>query len=218
MAGDAEQFSLRNDREPAAWYAGPSNVTQGHTEQASGAPLQEQPALASTQTAELHLYPYGVDRQQLGQLIEQLNLPIVLTKDLEAAEAVLALQSNVNQHSNLVRLAREYQMPIHTVNANTIAQIQQALQQILGMASQPTLMEPELSLFAVRSTESDALDALEEALLAVEQVVLPKGQPVKLLPRSAEVRKMQHELVEHYRLKSSSLGEEPNRRLRIYPA
>ncbi|MBV9387354.1 MAG: hypothetical protein JOZ78_13105, partial [Chroococcidiopsidaceae cyanobacterium CP_BM_ER_R8_30] len=28
----------------------------------------------------------------------------------------------------------------------------------------------------------------------------------------------QHELVEHYRLKSSSFGEEPNRRLRIYPA
>jgi predicted RNA-binding protein Jag len=59
---------------------------------------------------------------------------------------------------------------------------------------------------------------LEEARLAVEQIVIPKGQPVELLPRSAQVRKMQHELVEHYRLKSHSFGEEPNRRLRIYPA
>jgi predicted RNA-binding protein Jag len=41
---------------------------------------------------------------------------------------------------------------------------------------------------------------------------------VELLPRSSQVRKMQHELVEHYRLKSDSFGEEPNRRLRIYPA
>ena len=40
----------------------------------------------------------------------------------------------------------------------------------------------------------------EEARLAVEQIVLPKGQPVELLPRSPKVRKMQHELVEHYRL------------------
>jgi predicted RNA-binding protein Jag len=32
------------------------------------------------------------------------------------------------------------------------------------------------------------------------------------------VRKMQHELVEHYRLQSDSFGEEPNRRIRIYPA
>jgi predicted RNA-binding protein Jag len=52
----------------------------------------------------------------------------------------------------------------------------------------------------------------------VEQIVIPKGQPVELLPRSAKVRKMQHELVEHYRLKSNSFGDEPNRRIRIYPA
>jgi predicted RNA-binding protein Jag len=62
------------------------------------------------------------------------------------------------------------------------------------------------------------MDALEEARLAVEQIVIPKGQPVELLPRSSQVRKMQHELVEHYRLKSDSFGDEPNRRLRIYPA
>ncbi len=62
------------------------------------------------------------------------------------------------------------------------------------------------------------MDALEEARLAVEQIVIPKGQPVELLPRSAKVRKIQHELVEHYRLKPNSFGEEPNRRLRIYPA
>ncbi|MGL6283484.1 MAG: R3H domain-containing nucleic acid-binding protein, partial [Microcoleaceae cyanobacterium] len=38
------------------------------------------------------------------------------------------------------------------------------------------------------------------------------------LPRSAKIRKIQHELIEHYRLKSVSFGEEPQRRLRIYPA
>jgi predicted RNA-binding protein Jag len=41
---------------------------------------------------------------------------------------------------------------------------------------------------------------------------------VELLPRSAKVRKMQHELIEHYHLKSDSFGDEPTRRLRIYPA
>jgi predicted RNA-binding protein Jag len=75
----------------------------------------------------------------------------------------------------------------------------------------------DLNLF-VASGSSDEIEALEEARLAVEQIVIPKGQPVELLPRSSQVRKMQHELVEHYRLKSNSFGEEPNRRLRIYPA
>jgi len=64
----------------------------------------------------------------------------------------------------------------------------------------------------------DEIAALEEARLAVEQIVIPKRQPVELLPRSAKVRQMQHELVEHYRLTSDSFGSEPNRRLRIYPA
>ena len=75
----------------------------------------------------------------------------------------------------------------------------------------------ELDLF-VRGDSEDEIEALEEARLAVEQIVIPKGQPVELLPRSAMVRKMQHELVEHYRLQSRSFGDEPNRRLRIYPA
>ena len=70
----------------------------------------------------------------------------------------------------------------------------------------------------LRGDNDDEMEALEEARLAVEQLVIPKGQPVELLPRSAIVRKMQHELVEHYHLKSRSFGEEPNRRLRIYPA
>jgi predicted RNA-binding protein Jag len=75
----------------------------------------------------------------------------------------------------------------------------------------------DLSLFS-SSGSDDEIEALEEARLAVEQIVIPKGQPVELLPRTAIVRKMQHELVEHYHLKSRSFGDEPNRRLRIYPA
>jgi predicted RNA-binding protein Jag len=75
----------------------------------------------------------------------------------------------------------------------------------------------DVQLFTKDGSE-DEIEALEEARLAVEQIVIPKGQPVELLPRSAKVRKMQHELIEHYRLKSTSFGEEPNRRLRIFPA
>jgi predicted RNA-binding protein Jag len=74
-----------------------------------------------------------------------------------------------------------------------------------------------LSLFS-QTGNNDELEALEEARLAVEQIVIPKGQPVELLPREATIRRMQHELVERYRLKSSSFGSEPNRRIRIYPA
>ncbi|MEN9262227.1 MAG: R3H domain-containing nucleic acid-binding protein, partial [Thermostichus sp. HHBFW_bins_43] len=68
-----------------------------------------------------------------------------------------------------------------------------------------------------QASAGDETEALEEARLAVEQIVIPKSQPVELLPRSALIRKLQHQLVEHYHLRAQSFGEEPNRRLRIYP-
>lgn len=165
----------------------------------------------------LHIYPYGVSRHQLEQVIDVLNLPVVLTKDIDSADGILALRSHVKNHSKLRHIARVRQVPIHMVKASTIPQITRSLRRLLDMDEPGIGDERELSLFTQSGSE-DEMDALEEARLAVEQIVIPKGQPVELLPRSAKVRKMQHELVEHYRLKSDSFGDEPNRRLRIYPA
>ncbi len=165
----------------------------------------------------LHVYPYGVSRHQLEQVIQVLALPVALTKDIDSADAILALRSHVKNHSKLRHMAKVRHVPIHMIKDNSIPQITRALRRLLNMDEPGITDERELSLFSQGGSE-DEIDALEEARLAVEQIVIPKGQPVELLPRSAKVRKMQHELVEHYRLKSNSFGEEPNRRLRIFPA
>jgi hypothetical protein len=164
----------------------------------------------------LHVYPYGISHHQIEQVIEMLNLPIVLTKNVDSAEAILALRAHLRKHSNLGRMAQERQIPIYTIKANTISQLTRTLGQVLGMDEPDTMEDREKNLFT-QSDRQDEIDALEEARLAVEQIVIPKGQPVELLPRSARVRQMQHQLVEHYRLKSDSFGSEPNCRLRIYP-
>ncbi|WNZ22331.1 AAA family ATPase [Leptolyngbya sp. NK1-12] len=165
----------------------------------------------------LHVYPYGLGRHQLEQVIQTLNLPIVLTKDIDGADAVLALRSHLKNHSKLRLLAKNRQLPIHAVKSNSIPQIVRSLRRLLHLED-VGVEEPGNLALLYTNGDDDEIEALEEARLAVEQIVIPKGQPVELLPRSAKVRKMQHELVEHYRLKSTSFGEEPNRRLRIYPA
>ena len=165
----------------------------------------------------VYVYAYGIGRSQLDQVIEVLELPIVLTKDLDEADAVVALRSQIKHHSKLRNIARERHIPIHTVKSNTIPQITRTFRQILNL-DDPNIPEAtDLRLFSNAGSD-DEIEALEEARLAVEQIVIPQGQPVELLPRSAKVRKMQHELIEHYRLQSDSFGDEPNRRLRIYPA
>jgi stage III sporulation protein SpoIIIAA len=165
----------------------------------------------------LHVYPYGVSRHQLEQVISVLTLPVVLTKDIDTADAILALRSHVKNHAKLRQMAKARHVPIHMIKSSTIPQITRGLRRLLNMDDPEMTDDLELQLF-LHNGSDDEMDALEEARLAVEQIVIPKGQPVELLPRSSQVRKMQHELVEHYRLKSHSFGEEPNRRLRIYPA
>jgi stage III sporulation protein SpoIIIAA len=165
----------------------------------------------------LRLYPYGISRHHLDHVIRTLHLPITLTKDLEVADAVLALRSHVKSHSKLRHVAKDQQLPIHTVKSNSIPQIVRSLQRLLDTGEGNPQTNVNLQLFS-QGEEADELEALEEARLAVEQIVIPQGQPVELLPRSSRIRKMQHELAEHYHLKSLSCGDEPNRRLRIYPA
>lgn len=165
----------------------------------------------------LRVYPYGISRHQLDQVIRTLHLPVLVTKDLEVADAVLALRSHVKNHSKLRHVAKARQIPIHTVKSNSMPQIVRSLQRLLDLDDGTLQPAVNLNLFSQQG-DADELEALEEARLAVEQIVIPKGQPVELLPRSARIRKMQHELAEHYRLKSLSFGDEPNRRLRIYPA
>ncbi|MDJ1179833.1 AAA family ATPase [Roseofilum sp. BLCC_M91] len=178
---------------------------------------EERPTGPNGEDWPLHIYPYGISRHQLEQVIRTLNIPVLLTKDIDSADVVLALRSHLKSQGKLKQMAKSRHLPVHTLKSNTVPQMIRTLQRLLDLDTAHVNEAVDLNLFA-RSGAEDELEALEEARLAVEQIVIPKGQPVELLPRSGKVRKMQHELVEHYRLKSDSFGEEPNRRLRIYPA
>ncbi|MBD3886787.1 AAA family ATPase [Phormidium tenue FACHB-886] len=173
---------------------------------------------AQTQDSpQMRVYPYAISAYQLQQIIDALNLPIILTKYVSEADAIIALRSHARKHDNLQRLARNQQIPLHVVKANTPAHMTRTLRQLLGMDSRDDRQDWEMNFEEARD-RNEELAALEEARLAVEQVVIPQQQPVELLPRSSWLRKLQHELVERYRLNSHSVGDEPDRRLRIYPA
>jgi len=163
------------------------------------------------------VYPYGISRNQIERVLEVLELPVVLTKDAGSADAVLALRSQVKNHAKIRQIAKNRDLPIYTVKSNSSSQIARALRRLTDADDAQVPESTDLRLFS-QSGSDDEIEALEEARLAVEQIVLPKGQPVELLPRSAKIRRMQHELAEHYRLSSDSYGDDPHRRLRIYPA
>ena len=81
-----------------------------------------------------------------------------------------------------------------------------------------TLVEkPDNSAKIARVISREFLTPLEEARLAIEEVVIPNSVAVDLFPRTSALRKQQHELIDHYQLKGITVGKEKNKRLRILP-
>ena len=61
------------------------------------------------------------------------------------------------------------------------------------------------------------LTPLEETRLAIEEIVIAKDVAIDLFPRPSSIRKQQHELIYHYHLTCITVGQEKNKRLRIFP-
>ena len=64
--------------------------------------------------------------------------------------------------------------------------------------------------------EKSLLTPLEEARIVIEELIIPQKLTLDLLPQNSQIRKLQHEIINHYRLKGISIGDGKNRRVRIY--
>ncbi len=61
--------------------------------------------------------------------------------------------------------------------------------------------------------ESSSFDEVDAAI----KEAIKTGKPIDLSPQDAFVRKLQHQIIQRHELNSHSYGDEPNRRVRIYP-
>nr|YP_009315169.1 Hypothetical protein ycf45 [Titanophycus setchellii]SCW23624.1 Hypothetical protein ycf45 [Titanophycus setchellii] len=161
----------------------------------------------------LLVYPYGVNFQEIDNIITMLQLPLLLCQEIGRADVILALRSNMRLNTKLRQIARSKRITIYTIHSSTEPQITRALKKMLEINSVAFIRWSEFCFG--KTAEQKA--ALNEAKWAIEKIVIAKRQPVELLSCLADTRKVQHELVKFYNLRARSLGEEPYRRLRIYP-
>ncbi|WP_010311682.1 AAA family ATPase [Synechococcus sp. CB0101] len=170
-------------------------------------------AQAGAPQSPLLLYGVGVSALLLEQAIRSRRLPVQCVETVEEADVVLALRQHLGQQPELRRRAQQAGVPILVIKADTLPQVQRGLERLLQRRepAEPPQAEPG------RSGADDDLAALEECRLAVEQLVLAKGQPVELLPRSERVRRLQAELAARYQLATADFGSGRQQRLRIFP-
>ncbi|MCS7282956.1 MAG: AAA family ATPase, partial [Anaerolineae bacterium] len=179
-------------------------------ERESGRPRTGAPApapspgpAAKSQAPKLHgpvrIFPYGIARNRLERAARRMQVPVFVVDDLGQADAFLTTKGFFRKRPRLVTDAERRGIPVYVLRANTIAQMEACLSDI---AAENAIGDPF----------SQALQEVEEAIRAIQEGM---ADEVELSPQNAFIRRRQHEMVQQAGLHSYSVGEEPNRRVRV---
>lgn len=148
----------------------------------------------------VRIFPYGIARTRLERAIRESRANAIITNDIHQADAIIAIKSAHNARPGKIKDLKK-DLPTVVVKSNTFTQISSAVEEVSRL-----LKTPDERLSA----------ALVETEHAVQEV-LQSGKPVELNPQDARTRKKQHQVVENRKLAAESVGQEPDRRIRILP-
>ncbi|MBN2058587.1 MAG: AAA family ATPase [Candidatus Saganbacteria bacterium] len=148
----------------------------------------------------VRIYPFGVNRGHLERGLRAMQLPAVVAPGLDEADLILTVKSKSRPGSKIMKMADEHHLPVHVIRKNVSSQIMKFLKYYFGVGSKEEMEDI----------------SLREVAEAIEQVRHTR-KSIDLNPQNAYIRRLQHQKVEEAGLNSESVGEEPKRRLRIYP-
>ena len=163
------------------------------------------------------IYVYGINNHDLKALIKTLNLPIIITKEIQYADAILALANLVKNNRKLKQISHAKKITIHTISSNSLFQIAKALKLLAKQSALTPMVKPLDNGKFNEIISREFLTPLEETRLAIEEIVITQNKVIDLFPRTTRIRKQQHELISHYQLQGYSVGIGKSRRLRIFP-
>ncbi len=195
---NADELEAEEERRLALMVPGeepdmPANDTDGAPDP-DGPVLQVEEGTLPT----LRVFPHGISRKRLEQAIRDLQLPVIVARDVDEADVAMTLRSEYRQKPPAIREAEDRAMPVYVLKSNTIAQMQASLTSIFSLEVDP---------------REAALHETEQAI----GLVMKEQEPVELSPQNAYIRRLQHQMAERANLVSRSRGREPYRRVRLYP-
>lgn len=169
----------------------------------------------------LQIFIYGISETSVLQGIKQVktNKAVKISDNISEADALLALQSKLKKNHRIQAAAESRGIPIYVMKTTSLTQLTKSIRALVANHLDGTKDDDEDP-----DDESDnemniieRMDALEEARIAIEQVIIPKGEAVELLPRASSIRSLQKELICKYNLQCERVGLDPDARLRILP-
>jgi stage III sporulation protein SpoIIIAA len=158
------------------------------------------PAARPPKGRTVRIFPYAVSKSKLERAVRKFRVPAYLVEDLDDADMVVTLKAQERRQPRRLRDAVAQGVPLHVVKSNTIVQMENFLR----------------SVFSVDDHLAGDDAALREVEDGIDEV-LDQNHPVELSPQNNYLRRLQHQVVERYGLASESKGDEPYRRVVIYP-
>jgi stage III sporulation protein SpoIIIAA len=185
----------RTPRSPSPWFGAVEEA--GGDEEPEEAPL---PPAKTLRGRTVRIFPFAVSREKLERALQKFRVSAYVVDDLDAADLVVTLKAQERRQPRRLRDAHARNVPVYVVRSNTIVQMESFLRSIFGAE------DPEAGDEATLREVEDGIDEAQE-----------QGHAVELAPRNNHHRRLQHQIVERYGLTSESKGEEPYRRVVIYP-
>jgi|CXWL01.1.fsa_nt_gi stage III sporulation protein SpoIIIAA len=172
------------------------------------------PAVAASPAATapdrlLRVFPYAVSRSKVDHALTDLGLPARVVREPEEADVVLTVKLQERRQPLRLRELQARGVRVVVLKANTVKQVEGFLREEFGLP-------PVGGRLATSYREAQDF-ALREAEEAIDEV-MASGRPVELAPQDRGIRRLQHEMVERAGLTSRSRGDEPYRKLVVYPA
>jgi predicted RNA-binding protein Jag len=179
---------------------------------------QKRPIADKGRTA--RIFPYAVSRNRIEKAVEGMNVKAEVVRRFEDADVILTLKSQEHKGTKKLREMAGNGVPIFTIRSNTVTQIQHFLREYFN------LQNPAAKGRKVRgempADDYEGLSPAEMEQVAIQEAeegseeALRTSETVELRPKNSYLRRLQHQIVEKYNLKSVSLGKEPFRRVCIY--
>ena len=180
---------------------GSIRVVQEASQEDFPLPVFGMEAPAKKEEKEITIYPFAIARTRLESAVRVLGVKALVTMNMDEADIVLTTSAQNKPNSKIVKALQTRKIPLHVIKNDTTAQINRFLRYLFKLYSDD---EERLEL---------ALKEVEDVVAQIERT----HRPGEAAPASAYIRRIQHQYVEQKGYRAESIGEEPNRRVRIYP-
>ncbi|HAR62621.1 MAG: single-stranded DNA-binding protein [Candidatus Margulisiibacteriota bacterium] len=147
------------------------------------------------------IFPYAVNRNRLERAIHSIDVPAIVVNNLDEANIVVTTKLQAKNDSRFVQKVADMNLSLHVIKSNTSSQITKFLRYIFKVYTDNEMKDEE---------------ALREINDVIENVI-KTNKHKDAAPSSPYTRRLQHNFAAEKGFYTETIGDEPNRFVRVYP-